>query len=62
MMNSKAKILGQVRSLLIAAGAFAVGRGYFDEVAMMEIVGGLVAVFGAAWSWFDPAKNVGKGD
>ena len=61
-MKHKAKFLGQVRSALIALGGFAVGRGYIDESVMMEIVGGMVALTGAVWSWRDPAKRVGEGD
>ncbi len=61
-MKHKAKMLGQVRSLLIAAGGFAVGSGIVNEVMMMEIVGGAMALVGAVWSWKDPAKRIGGGD
>ncbi len=61
-MRHKAKVIGQVRSALIALGGFAVGAGYMDEGMMMEIVGGVVALTGAIWSWRDPAKKVGEGD
>ncbi len=61
-MKHKAKIMGQVRSLLIAAGGFAVGSGVVDESMMLEIVGGVVALIGAVWSWRDPAKRIGGGD
>ena len=61
-MKHKAKILGQVRSVLIALGVFAVGKGFIDESMMLEIVGGVVALLGAVWSWRDPAKKIGEGD
>jgi hypothetical protein len=61
-MKYKAKMLGQVRSVLIALGGFAVGKGLVDESMMLEIVGGMVALIGTVWSWRDPAKKVGEGD
>ncbi len=61
-MKNKAKLLGSVRSVLIALGGFAVGQGYLDESTMLEIVGGFMALAGATWSWLDPAKRVGEGD
>ncbi len=61
-MKHKAKMLGQVRSVLIALGGFAVGSGVVDESMMLEIVGGAVALIGAIWSWRDPAKKIGEGD
>ena len=61
-MKHKAKMMGLIRSLLIAVGGFAVGKGLVDEAMMMEIVGGGMAVIGAVWSWKDPAKKVGEGD
>ncbi len=61
-MKHAAKMRGQIRSLLIALGGFAVGMGYVDESTMMEIVGGMMALGGTAWSLMDPAKQVGKGD
>ncbi len=61
-MKHKAKMLGSVRSVLIALGGFAVGQGHLDENTMLEIVGGVVAALGAYWSWRDPAKKVGEGD
>ncbi len=61
-MKHKAKIAGQIRSALLALGGFAVGRGYIDESMMLEIVGGVVALLCAIWSWRDPAKRVGEGD
>ena len=61
-MKHKAKMLGQLRSVLIALGGFAVGKGYIDESMMLEIAGGVVALIGAIWSWRDPAKRIGEGD
>ena len=61
-MKHAAKMRGQIRSLLIAAGGFAVGGGYVDEDTMMKIVGGFMALGGTVWSLLDPAKKVGKGD
>ncbi len=61
-MKHRAKMLGQIRSLLIALGGFAVGKGLVDETVMMEIAGGVMALIGAIWSWRDPAKKVGEGD
>ncbi len=61
-MKHKAKLLGQIRSVLIALSGFAVGYGLVDESMMLEIVGGAVALIGAIWSWRDPAKKIGEGD
>ena len=61
-MKNKAKLLGQVRSVLILLGGFAVGNGYLDESTMLETVGGFMALLGFAWSWVDPAKKIGEGD
>ncbi len=61
-MKHAAKMRGQIRSLLIAVGGFAVGSGYVDESTMMEIVGGAMALGCTVWSLMDPAKQVGKGD
>lgn len=61
-MKNKAKLLGQVRSVLIALGGFAIAQGYFNESTMLEIVGGAMALIGTIWSWRDPAKKIGEGD
>ena len=61
-MKNKAKMLGQIRSVLIALGGFAVGSGHIDENTMLQIVGGIMALTGTVWSWRDPAKKVGEGD
>ena len=62
MKKKKAKMLGQIRSVLIALGGFAVGSGHIDENTMLQIVGGIMALTGTVWSWRDPAKNIGEGD
>ncbi len=61
-MKNMAKIKGQIRALLTALGGFAVGKGLVDESTMLEIVGGVMALLGAVWSWRDKAKKIGEGD
>ncbi len=62
MKKKRAKLRGQIRGVLIAGGGFVVGKGYVDEQTMMAAVGLIMAVGANAWSWFDPAKNIGEGD
>lgn len=42
------EILSAIRSVLIALGAYAVGKGWLDSAALDTIVGGIVAAV-AAW-------------
>lgn len=62
MKKKKAKLRGQVRGVLMAAGGFVVGKGYLDDQTMVAVVGLIMAIGANAWSWFDPAKNIGEGD
>ena len=62
MKKKKAKLRGQVRGVLMAGGAYLVGKGHLDEQTMLGAVGLLMAVGSTLWSWFDPAKNIGEGD
>ena len=55
-MNST-QIMGFVRHVLTFAGGWAVAQGWLDEGSMMEIVGAVVTIVGAAWSFFAPEKK-----
>lgn len=50
-MNSD-QITGFVRHLLTFGGGYLVSRGWIDEQTMLALVGGVVTVVGAAWSWW----------
>ena len=54
---NKNKILGIIRHVLTTAGGWAVGQGYVDADLMLEIVGGVAAIVGVAWSYFSPEKK-----
>lgn len=46
-------VLGIVRQVLLAAGGVAVGAGYLSNDNLTTIVGGLVAIVGAIWAYFN---------
>lgn len=58
-MNEASKLaaLSVLRSILIAAGSYAVSKGYIDENALNQLVGGLVVVIAAAWGAIDKLKG-----
>ncbi len=58
----KLRIMGMLRHVLTFGGGIIVGKGYIDEATMLEIVGGLVTIAGAAWSFFAPEKSGGHSD
>ncbi len=62
IMKNQSKWAGMIRHFMTIVGAAAVSLGYADEDTMMQIVGGVVALFGLVWSWVSPAKKVGAGD
>jgi hypothetical protein len=45
------KLSGIIRHILTFAGGWAVGKGYLEAEAVEAIIGGVVAVIGAVWSW-----------
>jgi len=46
------QIAGIVRHVLTFGGGIAVGKGWIDEVTMTAVVGGVVTIVGAVWSWW----------
>lgn len=47
---TKTELYGVVRTLLSAAGGFAVARGYVDSETAVALAGALATIFVAAWS------------
>jgi len=45
-------ISGFVRHILTFGGGIAVAKGVVDEATMTALVGGIVTIVGAAWSWW----------
>lgn len=41
-----------VRSVLKIAGAFVVSKGLTDNAGLEQIIGGVIALIGIAWSYF----------
>lgn len=58
-MNRKAQFMGQVRSVLIAIGAYLVATGKSDEATVQQMIGGITAAIGVIWSWNAPEKKSG---
>jgi hypothetical protein len=54
------EVLSAIRSLLIAVGAFAVGKGWVDAVGLETIVGGAVALLSAVWGVYAKRPNSGE--
>lgn len=50
------QISGIVRHVLTFGGGIAVGKGWVDEVTMTAIVGGVVTIVGAVWSFWAKKK------
>lgn len=53
---NKEKIMGIVRHVLTFGGGVAVARGYIDEATMVQVVGAVVTIAGAVWSYIAPEK------
>jgi len=55
---SNEQIAGIIRTLLAAGAGFIVARGWVDAVTAEAVVGGLVTILVATWSWWAkrPAK------
>jgi hypothetical protein len=45
------QILGIVRSILVAIGGFLVGKGYISSDTVNWVVGGVLTLGPAIWSW-----------
>lgn len=45
------QIWGVIRTILAAAGGWAVGKGYIDNDLLTAILGGGGTIFIAVWSW-----------
>lgn len=45
------RVGGLVRHVLTTLGGYLVGKGYFDETTMTELVGAVMTIIGVAWSW-----------
>ena len=50
-MNSD-QIMSLARSVLMAAGSLAVGKGLLDQSTLVTIVGGVLALGSVVWSQF----------
>ena len=61
-MKHQAKIAGQGRHILTAAGVYLVASGRADEATVEQIVGGILALASLIMSWTSKAKRVGEGD
>jgi len=53
----KNEVLGLIRHVLTFGGGYAVASGVIDEGTAMEIVGGIMTLIGAIWSWRAPEKK-----
>jgi hypothetical protein len=54
---NKEQVLGIVRHVLTFAGGILMAKGYADEAVAEELIGGLVAVIGGAWSIIVKVKS-----
>lgn len=54
---NKAQVLGLIRTVLIAVGGYAVGKGIFDSATVNDIAGSVVVIIGAVWSVLSPEKK-----
>jgi hypothetical protein len=53
---SKEKVLGLVRHTLTFVGGIIVAKGFIQETAVEELIGGLLTVIGVVWSVIDKNK------
>ena len=49
----KEQVLGVVRHVLTFVGGIVVAKGYIDNAAVTEIIGGAMTLAGAVWSVID---------
>lgn len=54
---NKEKILGLIRHILTTVGGSGLFAGYASQDEVTAIVGGVVALAGAIWSWLAPEKK-----
>jgi hypothetical protein len=54
---SKEKVLGIVRHILTFAGGIIVAKGFIQETATEELIGGLMTLMGVIWSIVDKNKT-----
>jgi hypothetical protein len=55
-MNSD-QVLGILRSILAAAGGWAVGKGYIDSDTATALAGAIVTIAIAGWSFYTNSKS-----
>jgi len=48
----KEKVSGLIRHALTFVGGLAVAKGLVEESMMVEVIGGIMTLIGAAWSIF----------
>jgi len=53
---SKEKVLGIVRHILTFAGGVIVAKGFIQETATEELIGGIMTLVGVLWSIIDKNK------
>ena len=53
MKLKKEQELGILRHVLTFAGGIVVAKGYVDNAAVVEIIGGVMTLAGAVWSIID---------
>lgn len=53
---NKDRVFGLVRHVLTFGGGYAVAQGWLDEETMTALVGALITVGGAVWSFMAPEK------
>jgi hypothetical protein len=56
-MPNWTKISGLIRHILTFGGGMVVGQGYIDEATMLEVVGAVMTIAGAGWSYMAPEKK-----
>lgn len=53
MKLTKEQVLGILRHVLTFVGGIVVAKGYIDNAAVTEIIGGAMTLAGAVWSVID---------
>ena len=53
---NKEQVLGIVRHVLTFGGGWLVAKGILDEGTVLEIVGAVITILGAVWSFIAPEK------
>ena len=53
----KEQVFGLIRHVLTFVGGILVTKGILDETLVTEIVGGVVTIAGAVWSFVDKLKG-----